>query len=357
MLDGIPPLTLTYDDVLLRPAASDVLPHEVRLGTFLTERIELGIPLMSAAMDTVTESEMAIAMAEAGGIGVIHRNMPLEIQVREVKAVKAAGHPVAAAVGTTDGLEKATALYEAGCDAVIVDTAHGHSKGVLQTVRAIREAHPDANLIGGNVATAEGTTALIEAGVDAVKVGVGPGSICTTRVVAGVGVAQLSAVAECAKAARTYRVPIIADGGIRTSGDIVKAIAAGANTVMLGSALAGTDEAPGELVIVRGSTWKAYRGMGSLGAMTKGSRDRYFQEGVATEKLVPEGVSARVPYRGKVGNILAGLLGGLRSGMGYTGSPSIKHLQENARFVRITNAGLRESRVHDVTVTDEEPNR
>jgi IMP dehydrogenase len=357
MLEGIPPLTLTYDDVLLRPLASDVLPHEVSLKTKLTERIELGIPLMSAAMDTVTESKMAIAMAEAGGIGVIHRNMPIEIQVQEVKAVKAAGCLVAAAVGTSDGLERAAALLEAGADAVIVDTAHGHSKGVLQTVRAVRKAHPDANLIGGNVATAEGTTALIEAGVDAVKVGVGPGSICTTRVVAGVGVAQLSAVAECAKAARTYRVPIIADGGVRTSGDIVKAIAAGASTVMLGSALAGTDEAPGELVIVRGTTWKSYRGMGSLGAMTQGSRDRYFQEGVATDKLVPEGVSARVPYRGKVGAILAALMGGLRSGMGYTGSATIKHLQENARFVRITNAGLRESRVHDVTVTDEEPVR
>jgi IMP dehydrogenase len=357
MLDGIPPLSLTYDDVLLRPAASEVLPHEVDLGTQLTADIRLQIPLLSAAMDTVTESQMAIAMGSAGGIGVIHRNMPIDVQAGEVRAVKKAGHLVAAAVGTSDGIERAAALLEAGVDAVIVDTAHGHSRGVLQTVRKIRDAHPNANIIGGNVATAAGTTALIEAGVNAVKVGVGPGSICTTRLVAGVGVAQLSAVGECALAARDHDIPVIADGGVRTSGDIVKAIAAGASTVMLGSALAGTEEAPGELVILRGTTWKAYRGMGSMGAMAKGSRDRYFQEGVATDKLVPEGVSARVPYRGRVEFILHSLLGGLRSGMGYTGSPTIPHLQDNAEFVRITNAGLRESRVHDVTVTDEEPIR
>jgi IMP dehydrogenase len=256
-------------------------------------------------------------------------------------------------VGTTGAAERAGALFEAGCDAVVVDTAHGHSRRVLETVAELRRLFPSAHLIAGNVATAAGTAALIEAGADAVKVGVGPGSICTTRVVAGVGVPQLSAIAECSAEARRHKIPVIADGGVKASGDIVKALAAGAATVMLGGLLGGTDEAPGEIVRVRGTAWKSYRGMGSLGAMSKGSKDRYFQQGVQTEKLVAEGVEARVPYRGPAASVLHQLLGGLRSGMGYVGAPTIEALYEKARFVRITQAGLRESHVHDVTVLDD----
>jgi IMP dehydrogenase len=261
---------------------------------------------------------------------------------------------VAAAVGTADDrMERVEALLRAGCDVIVVDTAHGHSTKVLATVREVRAAWPDINLIAGNVATAAATEALIDAGVDAVKVGVGPGSICTTRVVAGVGVAQLSAVGECAKVANAKGIPIIADGGIKYSGDIVKAIAAGANTVMIGSMFAGTDEAPGDVITVRGETSKVYRGMGSLGAMEAGSKDRYFQAGQAREKLVPEGVEGRVPYRGPVGQVLHQLLGGLRSGMGYTGCRTIDALRTEAEFVRITPAGFRESLPHDVIITKE----
>ena len=358
MLDATPPLMLTFDDVLLLPLESEVLPHEVSLETWLTPRMRLRVPILSSAMDTVTESRMALFMAQAGGLGVIHRNMPVEAQAEEVREVKRhatseAPLLVAGAVGTTGAAERAGALFEAGCDAVVVDTAHGHSRRVLETVAELRRLFPSAHLIAGNVATAAGTAALIEAGADAVKVGVGPGSICTTRVVAGVGVPQLSAIAECSAEARKHKVPVIADGGVKASGDIVKALAAGAATVMLGGLLGGTDEAPGEIVRVRGTAWKSYRGMGSLGAMSKGSKDRYFQQGVQTEKLVAEGVEARVPYRGPAASVLHQLLGGLRSGMGYVGAPTIEALDEKARFVRITQAGLRESHVHDVTVLDD----
>ncbi len=356
MLDGLPPLMLTFDDVLLRPAESRVLPNEVSLKTALTTRIELEMPLLSAAMDTVTGSQMAILMARSGGAGVIHRNLSVEGQADEVRRVKEAGAGLlaVAAVGTSQTMERVEALLNAGCDAIVVDTAHGHSHKVLEAVAALRARWPRLHLIAGNVATAEATEALIQAGADAVKTGVGPGSICTTRVVAGVGVPQLSAIAECVKAA-AGRVPIIADGGIRTSGDVVKAIGAGASTVMVGSLMAGTEQAPGEIVTVRGGAWKVYRGMGSVGAMADGSRDRYFQAGVEAEKLVPEGVQARVPYKGPGEHILHQLLGGLRAGMGYTGSATIDALRQSARFVRISSAGLRESHVHDVTVTDEDP--
>jgi IMP dehydrogenase len=353
---------LTFDDVLLRPMPSDILPHEVSLAARLTQRLTLRIPILSSAMDTVTEGRMALLLARLGGLGVIHRNLTIEAQAAEVRMVKAhatAEAPllVGAAIGTSAALERADALIDAGCDVIVVDTAHGHSRKVLETVAALRARHPALHLIAGNVATGEGTEALIDAGADAVKVGVGPGSICTTRVVAGVGVPQLSAILECAAAAAPRGVPIIADGGLRASGDVVKALAAGADTVMLGSLLAGTEEAPGEVIYVRGTAWKSYRGMGSLGAMNQGSKDRYFQQGVQAEKLVPEGVEARVAYKGPAEHVLHQITGGLRAGMGYTGAPDLPALQRNARFVRITPAGLRESHVHDVTVTDDTPTR
>jgi len=480
MLRELPPLTLTFDDVLLRPAASDVLPHEVDVTTRLTRRLRLNVPFLSAAMDTVTESRMAIAMALQGGLGVIHRNLSHDEQALEVRKVKAStsaivlepftvgpdeplraaihimeahgisglpvvdggrlvgiltardvklqedlDRPVAArmtrevvtgpegisvaeararmvdhrierlpivdeagrlkglvnlndltrratsptaamdaagklivgaALGTgEDTPQRAAALLAAGCDVLVLDTAHGHSTKVVDMLRTLRAAFPGADIVAGNVATAAATEALIAAGADAVKVGVGPGSICTTRQVAGVGVAQLSAVAECALAAAPHGVPLIADGGIKASGDAVKALAAGASCVMLGSMFAGTDESPGEVVTVRGRTHKTYRGMGSRGAMMKGSRDRYFQQGTASrDKLVPEGVEGVVPYRGPLEGILHQMVGGLRAGMGYTGSRTIAELQEKAEFVRISPAGLRESHVHDVTVTEED---
>ena len=354
MLKGTPPLALTFDDVLLRPAASEVLPHEARLTTRLTGEITLGLPLISAAMDTVTNVDLALAMSRAGGLGVLHRNQTPEAQAAEVRAVKHAPtdnqpHRVAAAVGTgAEHRARARQLIEAGADAIVIDTAHGHSRRVFDIVAALRDAYPDAQLIAGNVVTADATRALIEAGADAIKVGVGPGSICTTRVVAGVGVPQITAVAECAVAAEPYNVPVIADGGVRRSGDIVKAIAAGASVVMIGGLLAGTDEAPGERVTVDGQTLKRYRGMGSRSAMLAGSGDRYFQKGVEADKLVPEGVEAYVPYRGPVADVLHGVVGGLRAGMGYTGCATIEALRLHAEFVRISSAGLQESTVHDV---------
>lgn len=476
MLDAMPPMMLTFDDVLLRPRASDVLPADARLDTLLTAGLRLNMPLLSAAMDTVTGAPMAVAMAQAGGLGVIHRNMPIEAQARAVRAAKSGGSafvlepvtiapeasledalakmeaesvsglmvvddagllvgvltrrdvrfverldapvlsqmtrdvvrapegvgvdeakatmlrhrverlPVVNATGSLVGLitlrdieergleamavvddagrlrvaaavgasgahvERAEALVEAGCDVVVVDTAHGHARGVLEMVSTLRARWPELNIVGGNVATGHATQALIEAGASAVKVGVGPGSICTTRVVAGVGVPQLSAIAECAKVAAPLGVPIIADGGIRTSGDIVKALAAGASTVMLGNLLAATDEAPGRVVYHGGRAFKVYRGMGSLGAMAQGSKDRYFQQHVATEKLVAEGVEGRVACKGPVALVLHQLLGGLRAGMGYTGCATIGALRRDATFVRISPAGLRESHVHDVEV-------
>jgi IMP dehydrogenase len=474
---------LTFDDVLLVPQKSDVLPSQVDVTTRLTRRIALKIPIVSAAMDTVTEAHLAIALAQEGGMGFIHKNMSIEAQAAEVDKVKrsesgmivdpvtvAPDAPVAdalalmaryrisgvpvtvgarlvgiltnrdlrfetrtslpvselmtkdnlitvsvgttleeakeilhrhkvekllvvdrdfnlkglitvkdiqkqikypsackdslgrlrvgAAVGVTpDALERVAALVEAKVDAVAVDTAHGHSKGVRDTVEKLCSAHPDLEVIAGNVGTYEGALDVITAGVSAVKVGMGPGSICTTRVVSGAGMPQITAVAEAARAAAKTDTPIIADGGIKFSGDVTKAIAAGASSVMIGSLFAGTDESPGELILRQGRSFKAYRGMGSMGAMKAGSRDRYFQEYEATtEKLVPEGIEGMVPYKGPLAAMVQQLVGGLRSGMGYCGASSIRELQGRARFVRVSSAGLKESHVHDVIITKEAPN-
>ena len=478
---------LTFDDVLLVPAESSVLPNDVDTRTRLTKTIELGIPLMSSAMDTVTESRLAIAMAQAGGIGVVHRNLTIEQQAEEVRKVKryesgmvvnpititpgqtladalqlmadyrisgipvvesrdsrgsgklvgiltnrdvrfatnpnqpvselmtkdvvsvregvsqdeakrllhqhriekllvvdedhrciglvtvkdiekAQAYPnackdaqgrlrVAAATGTgPDGLRRAEALFDAGVDVLVVDTAHGHSAKVLDQVRAARNMSNYTQVIAGNVATGEAAKALIDAGADAVKVGIGPGSICTTRIIAGVGVPQLTAIMDVVEACEKLGIPVIADGGIKFSGDLAKAIAAGASVAMLGSLFAGTDESPGEVILYQGRSYKSYRGMGSVGAMARGSADRYFQQEVSTMKLVPEGVEGRVPYKGPVSAVIHQLVGGLRAAMGYTGSASIAEMREKCQFVRITNAGLRESHVHDITITNESPN-
>lgn len=366
---------LTFDDVLLIPAESHVLPNEVKLDTKLAPNLQLHIPLISAGMDTVTEGNMAIAMAENGGLGVIHKNLSIEAQVEEVKKAKGKTvdpnlpHPAvdnqgrllaAAAVGvTSDTFERAESLLEAGADAIVIDTAHGHSAGVLRKIKEIREHFPNATLIAGNVATGEGTAALFDAGVDVVKVGIGPGSICTTRIVAGVGVPQITAIYDAASVAQKYGKKIIADGGIKYSGDVVKALAAGGNAVMLGSMFSGTTEAPGTIFTNEGKQFKSYRGMGSVGAMSQqhGSSDRYFQGGVnEANKLVPEGIEALVPYKGDVSNIIYQIDGGLRAGMGYVGAGTIEELIENSQFVQITNAGLRESHPHDVQMAKEAPN-
>ena len=476
----------TFDDVLLEPARSAVLPADTDITTRLTQSISLQIPLMSAAMDTVTEHRLAIAMAQAGGIGVVHKNFTIDEQATEIAKVKkfeagmvvnpltitpdkplrdalammethrisgipvvdgkqasnklvgiltnrdvrfatdpnqkvadlmtrtvvtvkdgtatdearrllhehrieklvvvdaddnciglitvkdmekAQNHPlaskdergrllVAAATGAgADGLKRAEALIEAGADVIVVDTAHGHSEGVLQAVSAVRKIANKTQIIGGNVATADAAKALIDSGADAVKVGIGPGSICTTRMVAGVGVPQLTAIMDAAEACRAQNIPVIADGGIKYSGDLAKAIAAGGNVAMIGSLLAGTDETPGEVYLYQGRSYKAYRGMGSTGAMARGSADRYFQAEVSQPlKLVPEGIEGQVPYKGAVENVLHQLLGGLRAAMGYTGNASIETMQKHAKFLRITGAGLAESHVHDVTITREAPN-
>jgi len=471
---------LTFEDVLLVPQHSTVLPKEVSVATQLTKRVSLNIPIVSAAMDTVTEYKAAIAMARLGGIGVIHKNMDIETQALQVKKVKKSesgiiidpifigpdatvgeadalmgeyhisGVPVvdadqkligiitnrdmrfvtdmslkiadtmtasplvtakegttleeaakvlqkhkieklpivddndkliglitikdiekkekfpnankdehgrlrvAAAIGVGQ-LDRATALVEAGVDVIVLDSAHGHSQGILDTVELIKKTL-DVDVIAGNIATGSGAQDLIDAGADGVKVGIGPGSICTTRIVAGVGVPQISAIDEVAEIANKAGVPVIADGGIKYSGDVAKALAVGGSCVMLGSALAGTYEAPGEMILFNGRQFKEYRGMGSIGAMTKGSTDRYFQEGTAADKLVPEGIEGRVPYRGKISDVIHQMIGGLRSSMGYCGSESIKEFWEKAEFVEITSAGLKESHVHDVTITKESPN-
>jgi IMP dehydrogenase len=477
------PVGLTFDDVLLIPAESSILPREIDVSTRLTEQITLNIPLVSAAMDTVTESRTAIAMAQEGGIGIIHRNMPVTAQAAEVEKVKKfesgmisdpvtvapeqkiseaqeimrkyriSGLPVTqhgrlvgilthrdlrfekkldrpvaevmtkdklvtvrpgvgldeakeilhqhriekllvvdenfelkglitvkdiekkiqypnackdergrlrvgAAVGVgADWEERVESLVRAGVDLVTVDTAHGHSKNVLDTVSQIRRRYPDLDLAGGNVATDEGTVALIQAGVNAVKVGVGPGSICTTRVVSGVGVPQITAIGSCAKAAARHNVPIIADGGIKFSGDITKALAAGASSVMIGSLFAGTEESPGETILYQGRTYKVYRGMGSLGAMGQGSRDRYGQADVEdSQKLVPEGIEGQVPYKGSLSFNIHQLVGGLRAGMGYLGCRDVATMRAKAKFMQITAAGLKEGHVHDVFITKEAPN-
>lgn len=478
------PLALTFDDVLLQPAASEIVPSQANTSTWITPSISLNIPVLSSAMDTVTEAEMAIVMAQMGGIGVLHRNLSIEEQcaaVRQVKRFesgmvvnpitispdaslaqatalmsansisgipvvekngklvgilthrdvrfaenpkqpvrelmtsenletvspgvnqeearrllhqrriekllvvddnyrciglitvkdieKAVNYPSATkddtgrlrvAAATTvgeKGLERTRALIDADCDVVIVDTAHGHSKMVLDTVRDIKKMASDVQVIAGNVATAAATRALIDAGADGIKVGIGPGSICTTRVVAGVGVPQLTAVMESAAEAKKSGIPIIADGGLRTSGDVAKALAAGASSVMVGSLLAGTEEAPGETFLYQGRSYKSYRGMGSVGAMARGSADRYFQQDITDQlKLVPEGIEGQVPYKGAASNVVHQLVGGVKAAMGYTGAKTITDLQENSQFVQITGAGLRESHVHDVTITREAPN-
>src|SRR5438552_1123469 len=364
-----PAAALTFDDVLLVPRLSSVHPRNVDVRSRFTRGISLNIPLVSAAMDTVTESEMAIAIAREGGIGVIHKNMPVDRQAAEVDRVKRSEsgmilHPIT--LGPDRPLREAVRLMErlrisggllvdAGCDVIVVDSAHGHSEGVLKTVACLREAYPDAQLVGGNVATEAGARALVERGVDAVKVGVGPGSICTTRVVTGVGVPQITAILDAVQGAG--EVPVIADGGIKYSGDVVKALAAGASSVMMGSMLAGTEESPGESFLLEGRRFKVIRGMGSLGAMEEGSADRYFQEGeVSPSKLVPEGIEARVPYKGPVADVIFQMAGGLRSGMGYCGVCDIAALQTETEFIQITTAGLRESHPHDVVITREAPN-
>lgn len=366
---------LTFDDVLLIPAESHVLPNEVDLSVKLADNIKLNLPFISAGMDTVTESSMAIAMALQGGMGVIHKNMSIVAQAGEVATVKGvmlSGNftraavdeenklLVAAAVGvTSDTFQRAQALLEAGANAIVIDTAHGHSAGVLRKIKEIREHFPKATLIAGNVATAESTKALFDSGVDIVKVGIGPGSICTTRIIAGVGVPQITAIYDAASVAREYGKTIIADGGIKYSGDIVKAIAAGGNAVMLGSMFAGTTETPGQIITDGDKKYKVYRGMGSIGAMAQshGSSDRYFQGGVnEANKLVPEGIEARVEYKGDVSDTIFQLIGGLRSGMGYVGARNIDELINKAQFVQMTNSGLRESHPHDVQITKAAPN-
>jgi len=411
-----------FDDVLLVPAHSTVLPNTANLSTQLTKEIRLNIPMLSAAMDTVTETKLAISLAQEGGIGFIHKNMTIERQADRVRKVKKfesgivsepvtvspdltlaalaemvkkngfAGYPVVdgennligiitgrdtrfvkdlsktvsqlmtnlrvgAAVGAGPGNEeRIDALVKAGVDVLLIDSSHGHSEGVLQRVRETRAKYPNLPIVAGNVATAEGAIALADAGASAVKVGIGPGSICTTRIVTGVGVPQITAIADAAAALKDRGIPVIADGGIRFSGDIAKAIAAGASCVMVGSMFAGTEEAPGEIELYQGRAFKSYRGMGSLGAMAKGSSDRYFQSDNAADKLVPEGIEGRIPYKGYLKEIIHQQMGGLRSCMGLTGCATIEELRTKAEFVRISGAGIKESHVHDVTITKEAPN-
>lgn len=363
----------TFDDLLLVPAKSVVVPAQVDLSSKLTRKITLRIPIVSAAMDTVTEELMAAQLAKLGGLGFIHKNMPTNTQAEMVRMVKetpvedeytnanvdANGKlVVGAAVGVGEAsIERVKALVEAGVDIITVDSAHGHSEGVIETVRQIRSAFPELDIVGGNIVTAQAATDLIYAGANVVKVGVGPGSICTTRVVAGVGVPQLTAVNDVYNVAKQYGVGVIADGGIKLSGDIAKALAAGATCVMLGGLLAGTLETPGDVIEVYGKRVKAYVGMGSLSAMQRGSSDRYFQGGVKElDKLVPEGIEATVPYKGSIKDVVYQMLGGVRSGMGYCGCATIEEMHTNAQFVKITGAGLKESHPHDVDNVKEAPN-
>lgn len=361
----------TFDDLLLVPSYSEVVPIQVKLDTKLTKKISLAIPVLSAAMDTVTESTMAIALAKLGGLGIIHKNMSIEDQVKEIQLVKSATFNetdatkdelgrlrVGAAVGVSKNtLERIDALVSAGVDIIAVDSAHGHSKGVIETIKSIRQKYPELDIIGGNIVTAQAAIDLIYAGATCLKVGVGPGSICTTRVVAGVGVPQLSAINDVYSVAKQYKVGIIADGGIKLSGDIPKALAAGADCVMMGSLLAGCSESPGEVFEKDGLKYKTYIGMGSLTAMQRGSSDRYFQGGVKElNKLVPEGIEACVPYKGPIHDVIYQMMGGLRSGMGYCGCKTIEDMKLYARFMKITHAGLKESHPHDVKHMKASPN-
>lgn len=341
---------LTFDDVLLVPQFSDILPIHVDVSSHLTATISLSLPVLSAAMDTVTEVGMAIALAKAGGIGIIHKNMAPASQAQMVRQVKEQGGLVGAAVGIgEDAKERVTQLIEAEADVVVVDTAHGHSQLVIECVKWIKKTYPACPVIAGNIATAAAAKALADVGADAVKVGIGPGSICTTRIVAGIGVPQLTAIQDVVAAVADTSVTVIADGGIRYSGDITKALAAGAHSVMLGSCLAGTDEAPGDIITIDGYKYKTYRGMGSLEAASKGSDDRYFQH-KRQGQFIPEGIDGATTYKGPVADVLHQLIGGLRLGMGYTGSATINDLHKNAQFVKVTQAGRQESHPHSMAI-------
>ncbi len=371
------PQALTFDDVLLVPGYSETHPNSIDLSTRLTKGIKLNIPLISAAMDTVTESRLAIAIARMGGVGVIHKNLSIEEQCLEIKKVKTQETPstskevehhssnfdqrgrllVGAALGVSPELmERAEALVSHEVDFFCLDSSHGHSLGVIQSIKDLKKKFPSVPLLAGNVATYEGAKALIEAGADCIKIGIGPGSICTTRIVTGAGMPQLTAIAEASRACREKQIPCIADGGIKCSGDISKAIAAGADSVMLGGLFAGTEESPGDTITFEGRTYKSYRGMGSLAAMKAGSKDRYFQENAELNKLVPEGIEGQVPFKGKLEDVVIQLVGGLRAGMGLSGSSNVQDFIMRSQFVQITNAGLKESHAHDVIMAKESPN-
>ena len=371
------PQALTFDDVLLVPGYSETHPNSIDLSTRLTKGIKLNIPLISAAMDTVTESRLAIAIARMGGVGVIHKNLSIEDQCLEIKKVKTQETPstskevehhssnfdqrgrllVGAALGVSPELmERAEALVSHEVDFFCLDSSHGHSLGVIQSIKDLKKKFPSVPLLAGNVATYEGAKALIEAGADCIKIGIGPGSICTTRIVTGAGMPQLTAIAEASRACREKQIPCIADGGIKCSGDISKAIAAGADSVMLGGLFAGTEESPGDTITFEGRTYKSYRGMGSLAAMKAGSKDRYFQENAELNKLVPEGIEGQVPFKGKLEDVVIQLVGGLRAGMGLSGSSNVQDFIMRSQFVQITNAGLKESHAHDVIMAKESPN-
>ena len=364
---------LTFDDVLLVPKESDILPKDVNLERKLTERITLKIPLISSPMDTITEHKMAIAMALCGGLGVVHKNMPFEAQAKEIELVKNFNEIenknlasvdkngkllAAAAIGISDDrYKRIEKLIEAGADIIVIDTAHGHSQNVLKAIKEIKKLYSDIDVIAGNIATSDGAKALIDAGVDAIKIGIGAGSICTTRIIAGIGVPQLTAILDASQIAKKNNVGSIADGGIKYSGDIVKAFAIGADAIMAGGLFSSTYEVPGDVIIIDGKKYKPYRGMGSVGAMIQGSKDRYFQSEVINKsKFVPEGIEGVTEYKGHVADVVYQIIGGVRAGMGYVGAKNIGELQEKAEFVKITNQGLAESHVHDVKITSKAPN-
>ena len=344
--------SLTFDDVLLLPKYSDVLPSETHISLKLTKKISLKVPFLSSAMDTVTESEMAIALANAGGIGIIHRNLNIKNQTNELVKVKKKKLNVGAAIGTnTEDLERAKSLIDNGCDLIVIDTAHGHSKKVLNTLTKLKKKDFNVPICVGNIATGEAAKKLYNSGADIIKVGIGPGSICTTRMVAGIGVPQISAIMDVKKVLKNKSIKIISDGGIKFSGDIAKALAAGADAIMMGSIFAGTQESPGKKFKLKGKIYKTYRGMGSIGAMSSGSANRYFQKNFKDKsKFVPEGVEGRVEFKGKVSEIIYQLKGGLRSSMGYIGAKNLKQISKNAKFIKITKAGFYESMVHNVDV-------
>ena len=350
--------SLTFDDVLLIPKYSDVLPSETDISLNLTKKITLKVPFLSSAMDTVTESKMAVAIAQAGGVGVIHRNLNIKKQSDEVLKVKKKKLIVGAAVGTNyEDLERARSLIDNGCDLIVIDTAHGHSAKVLKVLSKLKKINLNAPICVGNIATAEASKKLYNSGADIIKVGIGPGSICTTRMVAGIGVPQISAIMEVKGALKNKKIKIISDGGIKFSGDIAKALAAGADAIMMGSIFAGTDESPGKKFKIKGKIYKQYRGMGSIGAMSSGSANRYFQKNFKDKsKFVPEGVEGRVEYKGNVSKIIYQLQGGLRSSMGYIGAKNLNQISKNAKFIKITKAGFYESMVHSVEITQKTTN-